>query len=633
MSTSKQFGLSFIVASVVLVLLAACGDSATPTPTTTTSDTGGGPAATATPIPTPTATPAPTGERPQYGGVLRQGRAAAASLDPWHALAGGYHNIAQNFNRLIEHKKPHVYATSTLVPGLATDWSVDETDTIWTFKLREGVTWHDGEVFDANDVKATFERGLDARLLVARYSIAIRDVVDSMEVVDPYTIVIDTAEPNALTIPWLSNWYMQIVPEHLIRDPNPGPDDTGWLWMQPLRDDPDLGKGTGTLAIGTGPWITTNFDAGETFTHKRNPNYWDFDEFGQRLPYLDGIMALNIGDATRRLAAFAINEVHDISGASGFSKVKAEQLCSRRSDPCHIDLVEHGFFATTLNDKIPPFDDPNMREAARWAFDVYRSIALPFQGLVGGPGQWMHMFFPEASLTNEELYTLSPWVDPSQRTPVDIWNQKAIDRLAELGYSDGLDLEFPYYVMTSTPLLRDMDSLMSLSINEAGLRVTPLTYTGANEPLRAGKFSITTSACGSALADPTGGVALAGLSWSSIVGRRPFAWDGVETATEMYTQANKLIDPIQRGEALKDMERFYADPTLAILPMGWTLQAWTTPDCLKDTVIGPTLYGSMEFVRTWMSDEGLCKKSATDDLQLLEPTDLNVVSTVMWNWQ
>ena len=626
MKTKKL--LLFALASIVLLaLLAACGESNKEG----TTGSGGGGAATATPI--PTATTAPTGEQPQYGGVFRQGRQAPASIDPWHSLAGSYHNIALNFNRLIEHKKPHVYQTTTLVPGLATEWSVDETDTVWTFKLREGVTWHDGEVFDANDVEATFERGLDPNLLVARYSIAIRDVIDSMEVVDPYTIVIDTAEPNALTIPWLSNWYMQIVPEHLIRDPNPGPDDTGWLWMQPNVDDPDLGKGTGTLAIGTGPWITTNLDAGETFTHKRNPNYWQFDEYGQRLPYMDGIMSMNQRDATRRVAAFATHDLHDISGASGFSMQKAQTLCDRRSDPCHIDLVEHGYFVSVLNDKIPPFDDPKMREVARWAFDVHKSIALPFQGLVGAPGQWMHMFYPEASLTNEELYAVSPWADPSQRTPVDIWQQKAIDRLTELGFPNGLDLEYPYYVNTSTPLLRDMDSVMLIDITAAGFRVDSASTTGADDALRAGQFSIVRSACGSALADPTGGVALAGLSWSSIVGRRPFAWDGAETADGMYTQANKLIDPIQRGEALKDMERFYADPTLAIVPMGWTLQAWTTPDCLKDTVIGPGLFGSMEFVRTWFTDEGQCRKNLQEDLQSIEPTDLNVVSTVMWNWQ
>jgi ABC-type transport system substrate-binding protein len=348
---------------------------------------------------------------------------------------------------------------------------------------------------------------------------------------------------------------------------------------------------------------------------------------------MDGIRSMNQQDATRRTAAFATHDLHDISGASGMSMQKAQTLCNRRSDDCHIDLVEHGYFVSVLNDKLPPFDDPKMREVARYAFDVYKSIALPFQGLVGGPGRWMHMFYPEASLTPEELYALSPWVDPSQRTPVDIWKQKAMDRLTELGFPNGLDLEYPYYVNTSTPLLRDMDSVMLIDITAAGFRVDSASTTGANEPLRAGQFSIVRSACGSALADPTGGVALAGLSWSSIVGRRPFAWGGVETADAMYKDANKLIDTTQRGEALKDMERFYADPTLAVVPMGWTLQAWTTPDCLKDTVIGPGLFGSNEFVRTWFSDEGQCKKNLQDDLQAIEPEVLDVVSSVMWNWQ
>jgi len=521
-----------------------------------------------------------------------------------------------------------------LVPALATEWSVDETNTKWTFKLREGVTWHDGERFDVNDVKATFERALNTKLLISSYGVYARTLIKDMRVVDDYTITIDTGEPNALTIPWMSNWYMQIAPEHLIRDPNPGPNDTGWRWMQPQMGDPDLGKGTGTLAIGTGPFIMTNNDPTGNMTNKRNPSYWDFDQYGNRLPYLDGIMDVFSADRNRILAMIATNDVMDVPGYTGLSKVKAERLCARRVDPCHVDLHEHGYFYVMFNDRTPPFNDPKLREVARWAIDVHKAIYVPFGGLVGAHGQWMHFAYPEANLTKQELYTLSPWLDPAQRGvlgPKDTWTQKAKDKLVELGYPQGLDLQYPWYG-SNTAIFRDMKGSMSIDLRASGIR-HEMTVVGAgvsNTELRAGHWNVAEASCGSPITDPTGAVAMGGLSWSSTIGGRPWAWPGVDQADALYNQANKIIDPIARSQVLKNLERYYTDVKHPFFSEGWTRQYMAIPDCIKNFVFGPGLYGSMEQTNTWLT-EGYCRRA--QDLQEIEPKNLNVVKTIMRNWQ
>jgi ABC-type transport system substrate-binding protein len=469
---------------------------------------------------------------------------------------------------------------------------------------------------------------------MASYALSLRSIIADMEVVDDYTILIDTGEPNALTIPWLSNWAMPILPEHLIRDPNPGPGDTGWVWMQPRVDDPDFGKGTGTLGIGTGPYIMTTWESEGWTAQKRNPNYWLFDEFGQRLPYLDGVVSKYTADLTRHFAEFATGSTHQLRGGAGLSQTKAEMLCGRRPDACRTNQAEHGFFYIILNDRIPPFDDPKAREGARWALNVHKTAYVPF-GQVGNHGQWMHPLFSEATLTSEELYSRSPWLNPDERTflPPDQWQDKAREQFAEIGYTDGLEMAFPWY-MTTRPIFRDMQGLMATDMRAAGAKFQVAASGGAtNDELRAGLFNIALSSCGSPLVDPTGAVAMGALAWSSAVGRRPWAWPGVEESTAMYDEAAKVTDVIKRGELLRDMERWYLDSELSVFAQVWTYQVTTIPDCVKNFVLGPGLYGSKELSHTWMSDDGLCKKQQETDLQRLEPTDMNVVQGIMWNWQ
>ena len=630
MSTPKKFSLFVIVASALLLLLAACGESAAPTPTATAS-TGGGAGPAATPTPFPTATPRPEAGLPQYGGVYRRAHGSPGSTDPYHVLTNSAYSMSNAFNRLIEHQKPFDWDNpNLLVPALATEWSVDETNTKWTFKLREGVTFHDGELLAADDVKATFDRAIDPDLLVYRWVPALRGVIEGVEVVDDRTVIIDTGRPNALTIPWISNWYAQIMPEHLIVDPNPGPDDSGWRWMQENLDDPDLGKGTGTLGIGTGPYIMTNSDAGDDFTHKRNPNYWDFDQHGNRLPYMDGIIDFYVADRSRYFALFATNNILDLPALMGLSAPKADVLCSRRRDGCHFDKAEHGFFYLMFNDRVPPFDDPEFREAARWSVDMHKSIFVPFAGLVGAAGQWMHFAWPEANISKTELYTLEPWLDPDQRSPLgdDQWTIKAKERLAELGYPDGIDLELPRY-MSFTPTFRDMDGSISMDLASAGIRHESLNRTGADAELRAGLWSINRGSCSSVVTAETGAIVMAGVSWSATVAGRPWAWDGVEKADPFYNESTGILDDIKRGEVLKNLERYYAQPEIPFMSEGWTLQFMTIPDCIRNFAFGPVNYG-MEQTQTWM-EEGYCRRA--EDLEKIEPTNLNVVQSVMWNWQ
>ena len=119
----------------------------------------------------------------------------------------------------------------TYVPGLATDWSVSDDGTTWTFTLREGVTFQDGTLFDAAAVKANFERILAPETGSAQLASDIGPIT-SMEVVSP----------TELVVKYDSSWITLL--DALRRTP---------FWSPAALETADAGDMAATL-IGTGPF-------------------------------------------------------------------------------------------------------------------------------------------------------------------------------------------------------------------------------------------------------------------------------------------------------------------------------------------------------------------------------------------
>ena len=145
----------------------------------------------------------------------------ANTLDPHFATATIEWSILMNmFDPLIERR-----ADMTLRPALAERWEVDETKKIWTFHLRKGVKFHNGESFDAESVRYTFERMRDKKLK-PRITIDRRIFLDRVEKVDAYTVKIHTRRPVATLPVWMVNafmlppkYYTSTPPKELLRKP------------------------------------------------------------------------------------------------------------------------------------------------------------------------------------------------------------------------------------------------------------------------------------------------------------------------------------------------------------------------------------------------------------------------------
>ncbi len=252
------------------------------------------------------------------------------NLDPGLAPTGGRETIAVRnliFDTLVlqgNDLKP--------VARLADSWT-NPDDNTWIFKLHPGVSFTNGEPFNAEIAKYNVDRVLDPELQLSYFS-QLSSIVDSVEATDADTLTIKTkgASPGLLTI--LA--YMQMVPQKN---------------MEEVGDD-----AFNKAPIGTGPF---KFDkrVGDQVYLTRNDDYW-----GGK-PKLDGVVFQTIPEVSSRIAALKSGSIHianqippDLS-ATLTGNVKSETVTGTR------------IFFLAMNVDQAPFDDPAVRRAMSDAID------------------------------------------------------------------------------------------------------------------------------------------------------------------------------------------------------------------------------------------------------------------------
>ncbi|MDO9502858.1 ABC transporter substrate-binding protein [Falsiroseomonas sp.] len=229
---------------------------------------------------------------------LAFGAMAGASAQTLNIAVGGaftsmdphYHTLTPN-NALNKHVFDRLVGTDEdfrLRPGLAESWT-SVSPTVWEFKLRQGVTWHDGSPFTAEDIVSTFERVPNVRNSPGSYTIYTRQV-QRLEVVDPHTIRMHTASPNPLMPNWMSG--IPIISKQFGTD----------------IDTADFNNGR--AAIGTGPYRLLSYTPGSDAMMERNPAWW-----GPAQPWARVSYRIIANDASR-IAALRAGDVQVIDAVS-----------------------------------------------------------------------------------------------------------------------------------------------------------------------------------------------------------------------------------------------------------------------------------------------------------------------------
>ena len=226
-------------------------------------------------------------------------------------------------------------------PKLALSWTHSDDFKTWTFKLRPGVKFHDGTPFNAEAVKANFDRQKDPanKCRCAFYIAFIHDV----QAPDELTVVYNLNDP-AVNLPAILTIQSS---NNVVQSP------TAW---KTKGDDYNRNP------VGTGPYILKSWTAGDRMVLEKNPDYWNKGH-----PYLDRIVLKPLPDAQSRFASLQSGEA-DIVWDDEYD---ADNIQKAQKDPkmtVHT-YVGSGAAVYAFNTKVAPFDDVRVRQALVMAID------------------------------------------------------------------------------------------------------------------------------------------------------------------------------------------------------------------------------------------------------------------------
>lgn len=404
-----------------------------------------------------------------------------------------------------------------LVPALAESWDM-ESDDSFLFNLRKGVTWHDGEAFNADDVifsvayyKEHPHPWVDNR------------VIDRTERIDDYTVRLHLSNPYA---PFLDQVVgtMPILPEH--------------IWEE--VDDPITFQEDEAL-IGTGPYTLADYDKVQgTYQYKAYEDYY------LGTPKVKELRYVKISEST----AVASLMQGDVNTAS----IEPEMI-DQLSDFEILTQPEHWWnYKLMINHQKDPMSDKRFRQALAYAIDRQKLVDIAGRGygLVGSPG-----FIP----SDHNWY--NPEID--NYYPHDV--QKAQDLLNEMEY-DGQDIELLVKGGRSVEEER-IGELIKEDLENAGFNVNLRTMDSktVDSKVKEWDFDLAVSGHGGLVGDPN---FLSGNTINMKSFNSARYQDNDDLADILEAQVTEM-DEDDRGELIDRAQIMYAEdvPALSLYYPDW----------------------------------------------------------------
>ena len=470
------------------------------------------------------------------------------------------------FNNLVmfDPAKPHE-SLETVVPDLAESWSWDSTNTKLTFKLRHGVTWHDGKPFTSRDVQCTW------RMLIGKTEVAefhrnprrvwyskLQDV--SINGDDEATFELSEPQPSlpVLLASAFSPVYPCHVPQSVMR----------------------------TRPVGTGPFKFVEFKRGDSIRLVRNPDYWKKDR-----PYLDEITFRMIDSRATRMLAFSTGE-YDITFPADVSLPLMKDVKSRAPNAV-CEAVNTGTQSNLMVNRVnPPFDSPDLRKAMSLALNrnAFNSILMEGQALTGGAmmpqpaGEW--------GMPPEMVSSLMGYGPDTARN---VAEAQAI--MQKLGYSDAKLL--PIKIQTrNLPTYRDaavivMDQLRKIYISgELDILETPQWYAR----LQKKDYTIGLNVTGVSVDDPDGNI----VENYSCKSERNYTQYCNADVDRLLAAQSRELDREKRRKIVWDIERLLVDDAARpIITHGVAANCWQ-PYVRNYVPHNNSQYNSLRFEEVWL---------------------------------
>jgi peptide/nickel transport system substrate-binding protein len=447
----------------------------------------------------PGSVPAQTSQKREL--VTAQG-GDVARFDPHFSTSSNDIRVSFNLFDNLTSRHPD----GKLYPGLATEWKL-QGQTAWSFKLRQGVKFHNGDPFTSADAKFSIERTYDpaAKTMVA----TALTTIERIEASDPYSLVIHTKKPDPLLPARLGFYGGQIVPRK---------------FLESVGNDTFNAK-----PIGTGPVRFVSWVKDDKAVFDANPDYWggkpDFDRWIMR----------PIPETAPRIAAILKGEVDIITQ---LPPDQAERVTGNATTRV-MGALYAGLYVLGVNSKRPPLDNPLVKQALSLAIDREAIVKELWRG---------RGIVPSGPIAKGDNH-FDPALPPLAYNP-----KEARERLKKAGYK-GEDV----YIETTVAYVAQ-DKAMSEAIaamwKDVGVnvKVEVIEYSVRAQKSRERAFKgMWWSDPTSTLGDPDG------MMWRLLGPGGPMDYWRDPKFDELGNAARFSVDEKFRGEAYKDITKIFLE--------------------------------------------------------------------------
>jgi len=429
-------------------------------------------------------------------------------------------------------------ASQETEPALAKSWSVSKNGQVFTLKLRQGLRFSDGQPFDADDVVFSFQVYLDEKVnSPQRDLLVVGGKPIEVQKVDQYTVRFTLAQPYAAAERIFDGLAM--MPRHLLeKSYKEGQFAQAWALTTPPAE-----------VAGMGPFRVKEYVPGQKIVLERNPYYWKVDSGKNRLPYLDELVFLFVGNEDAQVLRFQAGDTDIVSrlGADNYLLLSKD---AANHGTEFFDLgpsLEYDFLVFNLNDlkskdtdniaaKQAWFQDLKFRQAVSAAVDRDSIVKLVYAG--HGAALWGNVS-PSNKL----------WVDQTLPHP-----PRSLDRARELlksaGFSwrsdgalldpQGKVVEFSIITSTSNAQRMKMATLIQDDLSKLGMNVhvVPLEFRAVlDRVFQTHDYEASIMALGGGDADPNPEMNV----WLSSGGTHLWHLGEAKPATEWEAQIDRLM--------------------------------------------------------------------------------------------